>query len=1073
LSYNSVNGSSVPPSSAGPGVTGLDLTRGSGINQNAGGTFNSNSWNGIDLASAQTANDFLQWGFTSTTAYDLTDFDIRYDRSGTGPNSLAIQASINGGSFQTIFTDTNVNEAGENNLDIDLSAFDNVTSATFRLFAWGARSSQGTFDIEDIGTGAGNGIRVFAEPSSGGGGNGPVVAIVATDDTAAENGSDSGTFNISRTGDTTAPLEVSYTVSGTATNGIDYIPNLTGTATIPAGSASVDITLTPVDDIVAEGPEAVTLTLVDTADYDLGAATAATVTINDNDVAFTKISTVQGTGLVSALVGQVVTVEAIVVGDFQRVGGTFNLRGFYVQEEDADADANPLTSEGLFIFDDLFGVDVQVGDKVQVTGTVAEFTSGSNSSLTQIRSVTDISVQSTGSVLPLPTEITFPVQNITDLEAFEGMRVTIPTTLTVTEHFQLGRFGQVVLSSDGATNQPGTDGRLDQYTQFNAPSVSGNSAYQAEIAKRRIVVDDGLTIQNPDPIVNARGGNPLSASNTLRGGDTVTGLSGILDDLFGDATVGQYRIQPVAPVDFQPTTPRPDETPDVGGRLKVASFNVLNYFNGDGLGGGFPTARGAETPEEFTRQRDKTISAILGLDADVVGLIEMENDGFGPNSALQDLVNGLNEVAGAGTYAFIDAGVPQVGTDVITVAFIYKPASVTPVGDVAILDKTVDFRFDSDNQRPTLAQTFEENATGALFTPVINHLKSKGSSAGNPGDEDAGDGQGLANGTRTRAAEALVDWLETNPTGVPDADYLVMGDLNAYAKEDPLTAIQNGADDAAGTSDDFTNLLPDSTYSFVFSGQWGALDHALASASLVDQVTGAAKWHINADEPTVLDYNTNFKSPRQIDSLYAPDAFRSSDHDPVVVGLNLVASPSVRLTFGQVLKQIEVEATQDGVSLGRVRGSQNGVVPNVDPFTIFALDSPDTGRRAGFIDRTWLDQGEGIGIADGDDGNSSSRKGIDGDEILGLAVTGFQTRDALVNVDRIASSDGAQIRVAGFKGNTLVDEEIFDLGVVSSGVIQTLTFNSTGFFDTLQISAADADTQFTFRSVELPTALAI
>jgi hypothetical protein len=148
-------------------------------------------------------------------------------------------------------------------------------------------------------------------------------------------------------------------------------------------------------------------------------------------------------------------------------------------------------------------------------------------------------------------------------------------------------------------------------------------------------------------------------------------------------------------------------------------------------------------------------------------------------------------------------------------------------------------------------------------------------------------------------------------------------------------------------------------------------------------------------------------------------------------------------------------------------------VPNVDPFTIFALDSPDTGRCAGFIDRTWLDQGEGIGIADGDDGNSSSRKRIDGDEILGLAVTGFQTRDALVNVDRIASSDGAQIRVAGFKGNTLVDEEIFDLGVVSSGVIQTLTFNSTGFFDTLQISAADADTQFTFRSVELPTALAI
>ncbi len=787
----------------------------------------------------------------------------------------------------------------------------------------------------------------------------------------------------------------------------------------------------------------------------------------------TLISTIQGTGTVSPLVGQTVTLEAIVVGDFQRVGETFNLRGFYVQEEDVDADLNPLTSEGLFVFDDNFGVDVNVGDKVRVTGIVGEFTSGSNSSLTQIRSVTDISVQSTGSVLPTAATVNFPVLSTTDLEAFEGMRVTIPTTLTVTEHFQLGRFGQVVLSSDGPSNQPGTDGRLDQYTQFNDPSVSGYSAYLQEIAKRRIVLDDGLTIQNPDPIVNARGGNPLSASNTLRGGDTVTGLSGILDDRFGDATVGQYRIQPVAPVDFQPTNPRPEETPDVGGRLKVASFNVLNYFNGDGLGGGFPTPRGAENALEFERQRNKTISAILGLNADVVGLIEMENDGFGPNSALQDLVNGLNAAAGAGTYAFIDAGVPQVGTDAITVAFIYKPASVTPVGNVAILDKTVDPRFDSDNQRPTLAQTFQENATGALFTPVINHLKSKGSSAGNPGDEDAGDGQGASNGTRTRGAEALVDWLATNPTGVADADYLIMGDLNAYAQEDPLKAIQKGADDTAGTADDYTNLLANSTYSFVFSGQWGSLDHALASGSLVSQVTGAAKWHINADEPSVLDYNTNFKSSGQIDSLYAPNAFRSSDHDPVVVGLNLVVPPSVRLTFGQVLKRLDMEATQDGVSLGRVRGRQNQAAPSVAPFTLFALDSADTGRNATFVDRTWLDQGEGIGIVDGDDGNSTTRKRIDGDEILGIQMTGFYAKDALINIDRVTSQDGAEIRVKALKGDAVVATEIFSLVGVADKQIQTLDFNSNTFFDTLQISAADRDTLFTFRSVELPTALAV
>jgi len=527
-----------------------------------------------------------------------------------------------------------------------------------------------------------------------------------------------------------------------------------------------------------------------------------------------------------------------------------------------------------------------VGDKVQVTGTVAEFTSGT-SSLTQLRSLTNVTVVSTDNPLPTAVTLNFPVTSPAGLEAFEGMRVTIPDTLTVTEHFQLGRFGQVVLSSDGSSNQAGTDGRLEQFTQFNAPSVSGYSTYLQEIAKRRIVLDDGQTIQNPDPIVYGRGGNPLSSSNTLRGGDTVTGLSGILDDRFGASNLGNYRIQAVAPVDFQPTNPR-TEVPDVGGSLKVASFNVLNYFNGDGMGGGFPTSRGAETVLEFTRQRDKTIAAIHGLDADVVGLIEIENDGYGSTSAIQDLVNGLNAIAGAGTYAFIDPGTPNLGTDEIAVGFIYKPGKVTPVGDAAtVANGFGQAAFDGNNRKP-LAQTFQENATGALFTPVINHFKSKGSSSGGPGDADAGDGQGLSNGTRTRASQDLAAWLATNPTGINDPDYMILGDLNAYAKEDPVTTLE-----AAG----YTNLVDNTSYSFVFDGQWGSLDHALATSSLVSQVTGAAKWHINADEPNVLDYNTNFKSAGQIANLYAPDAFRSSDHDPVLVGLDL-DTPSLNVING-------------------------------------------------------------------------------------------------------------------------------------------------------------------------------
>lgn len=712
----------------------------------------------------------------------------------------------------------------------------------------------------------------------------PGITVTETGSTEVnEAGETSDTYAIALATVPTAPVEITITADDQTLISLDGVNFFQSGTLSLTDTAPATITVRAINDTTIEGPHTSTIAHTLTSnDPEYASLTIPNVVVDviDNDVAlsFTKIHQIQGSGnSFNPAFGGVQTIEAIVVGDFQRSGTVANLRGFYVQEEDSDADSDALTSEGLFIFDDSFGVDVKPGDKVRITGSVAEFTSGS-SSLTQLNNISNVTIVSSDNALPTAAIADFPVANPAGLEALEGMRVTIPQTLTVTEHFQLGRFGQVVLSSNGPTNQPGTDGRIDQYTQFNAPSAAGYAAYLAEIAQRRIVLDDGQTIQNPDPVILARGGNPLTASNTLRGGDTITSLTGVLDDRFGATNLGNYRLQPTGPVDFQPANPRPETAPNVGGSLKVASFNLLNYFNGDGLGGGFPTPRGAESAAEFQRQRDKTIAAILGLDADVVGLIELENDGYGANSAIQDLVNGLNAVAGAGTYAFVDPGTPQLGSDQIAVGLIYKPAKVEPVGNaVTVPDGFGQAAFDADNRKP-LAQTFRELATNGNFTAVINHLKSKGSSAGKPGDEDQGDGQSLSNGTRTRAAQDLTAWLATNPTGTADPDYLIMGDINAYALEDPIRAIE-----AAG----YTNLVNNSSYSFVFDGQWGSLDHALANGSLVGQVTGAAKWHINADEPTVLDYNTNFKSANQINSFYAPDAFRSSDHDPVLVGLNL------------------------------------------------------------------------------------------------------------------------------------------------------------------------------------------
>jgi predicted extracellular nuclease len=296
----------------------------------------------------------------------------------------------------------------------------------------------------------------------------------------------------------------------------------------------------------------------------------------------------------------------------------------------------------------------------------------------------------------------------------------------------------------------------------------------------------------------------------------------------------------------------------------------------------------ADQPLEFERQRDKLLAALDGLDADIIGLNELENTpGVEPlGDAGSGIVAGLNSLPDAEPYAFIDTGV--IGTDAIRVGLIYRPARVTPLGDFAVLDSSVDPRFIDTKNRPALAQTFVANANGARFTVVVNHLKSKGSDCLDVSDPDTGDGQGNCNLTRLAAAEALVDWLATDPTGSGDADVLIMGDLNSYAKEDPIVAIKAGADGDRRTPDDYRNLIRKYqgryAYSYVFDGQAGYLDHALGSRTLARQSTGAADWHINADEPDLLDYDTSFK-PEAQEAIYEPDAYRSSDHDAVVIGV--------------------------------------------------------------------------------------------------------------------------------------------------------------------------------------------
>ncbi|MGD9100081.1 MAG: ExeM/NucH family extracellular endonuclease, partial [Anaerolineae bacterium] len=506
----------------------------------------------------------------------------------------------------------------------------------------------------------------------------------------------------------------------------------------------------------------------------------------------------------------------------------------------------------------------------EVTGLVDE-----HYGLTQLDTVSAISVISSGNSIAA-TPVTLPEETNGDLEHYEGMLVTIPHTMTVVQNYFQGRYGQLTLAAGG---------RLYQPTNMYAAGSPAAIDLADENARRLLILDDGSSDQNPYPIPY------IGADNTLRAGDVVSaGLTGVLDyGRINSSTpaANDYRLHPTGVVHITRVNARSAAPDDVGGRLQVASFNVLNYFNGDGQGGGFPTPRGADTPEEFARQRTKIISAVLALDAKVIGLMEIENDGYDPYSAIQDLVNGLNAIAGAGTYAFIDPGVSQIGADEIAVGLLYQPGAVTPVGPAAILDSTFDPAFIDTLNRPALAQTFEENATHARFTAVVNHLKSKGSPCDDVGDPDMGDGQGNCNLTRTDAMTVEISWLATDPTGSGDPDFMIFGDLNSYAMEDPIAAARD-----AGYTDLLQSFVGTGAYSYIFDGQSGYLDHALANGSLASQVTGATDWHINADEPSVIDYNVEYKSQ----DLYAPDPYRASDHDPLVVGLDLVNQTALTVT---------------------------------------------------------------------------------------------------------------------------------------------------------------------------------
>ena len=444
-----------------------------------------------------------------------------------------------------------------------------------------------------------------------------------------------------------------------------------------------------------------------------------------------------------------------------------------------NADADPLTSEAIFVVSPTFP---QVGQRVQVQGTVAN-TNG----LTQFTAGARFDLPTGDGVFPLPAAVTpvlpFPpttVNGTAYLERFEGMRVVFPDPLFVADTFNLGRFGEVGLSANDRLFIPTNtvdpnDAPANGVSTSGVGNVPEITAEEDLNQRSRFILDDARDAR-PAPIPFLRDGGP-GGGRTLRVGDSTRGLAGILTFGFGN-----YRLQPTGVVTFDATNPRPAVPEPVGGNVTVAESNVLNYFNT--FGG--PDDRGADSAAELDRQRAKLVAVLSTLDADVVGLTEVENNGSGPGSALNDLVNapglGLNSTqiaAGRAPYAIAPPPSDPFGTDAIKVAFLYKASRVTPVGP-ALTDNA---NFAVYN-RPPLAQRFSVNATGGTFYVTINHFKSKGGSGATGLDADQGDGQSQFNDRRRQQSAALVSFL--NGLAVNDPDILVIGDLNAYGEEDPI-----------------------------------------------------------------------------------------------------------------------------------------------------------------------------------------------------------------------------------------------------------------------------------------------
>ena len=753
------------------------------------------------------------------------------------------------------------------------------------------------------------------------------------------------------------------------------------------------------------------------------------------------ISEIQGTADASPLVGQTVTTTGIVTAHYPSGG----LNGYVLQAPGTGGDIDLAihdASDAIFVYSSATVGDVALGETVEVTGQVSEY-----------YGLTQLSVPAGGATIVADAEPVAPVElqwpaGDAERESLESMLLAPQGTYTVSNTYGTNQYGEVGLAFG--------DEPLRQPTDVAAPGSTEAAAVVADNAARGVVLDDGASTNFTSSANSSLTPPYVSLTEPVVVGGTATFDEPVVLSFGFDL----WRFVPTAPVVGDGTgedgvtfsNPRTSAPEAVGGDVSVASFNVLNYFttlgediagceayeDRDGDGNNVRTGcdvRGAWDAADLERQQDKIVAAINALDASVVGLMEIENSarlGETADEATATLVDALNDAAGSDIWAYVPSSddLPEASEqDVITNAIIYRPAEVVTEGaSLALGDQSVsDQAF--GNAREPIGQVFAPTDGGEEFLFVVNHFKSKGSAGPWPGDADAGDGQGSSNESRVRQATALAEWVEE---ARGDTESVILaGDFNSYGQEDPMQVLYG-----AGYVDAETALDID-TSSYSFSGLSGSLDHILMNEHALARATGGDIWNINSGESVALEYS-RYNNHGTL--FYADDVYRSSDHDPVLVGLTAEAATDVT----------EVDVLTINDFHGRLEGDSYGVAgaaviagavdafeaENPNTLLVSAGDNIGASTFTSFIqdDLPSIDALVAAGLDLGAVGNHEFDKGFE--FLTDVATPRYGAGDA---AEGARYSLGANVYARGTEDPVLEEYDIEDIDGVRIAFIGTVT----------------------------------